>query len=750
LFRPVILMPKAILDKMSPDNLKAVLIHELAHIKRGDLWVNALQTILQVIYFYNPFVWLANAIVRRIREQAVDEMVLVALGSEAKSYSNTLIDIAEMAFWRANLSLRLIGVAESKKSLERRIKHMLTRPIPKSAKVSVFGLLSIMVMATVLLPMAAAANKEKEKVMPKFSAALSNGVTVELVGICNWPKEGKRCWRPDGSTLAEKIYASKGNKSPGASDFGFIFKVNGPEDLDFSWYKIEGTTGWEGSCKVIDAQDKQLEGFEAAISYMKEGQSATTIRIGIAAGPWTTITSYNGSRMNIDRHGGVLWSQAFETNNGTHIVASAQWHRDRAERIIAIDKDGKLHTTEHSSVSSGNVDQLTANFGNLKLNQIKEFQYQTRPYDWVMIRNVSLQPGVKTDVQVEVEKSDVLQVPSDKYPTIQSAVNAAKEGDTIVVKPDVQVEVGGQPNANQELTADAQSGQDKSELLKQIEIITNILIQAFNAGDIDTILSYYTDDVMSLPDQHEAAIGKGALHKLQLEAKQEGVKIHSIKGLEQQIWDCGDFIFEAGRCVMSLKSPKLRYLLSDWRKSVTVWIRQPDGSLKIKLDSWNPDVIPDANAVFESAMPVVTMVAGSAPSDSDMEAIYTQIKQKESTFHKTFIDHDAEAAIQFYTDDAVIMSWGKDAIRGKANIFSDIKKSMSDEPLVDMTQHVVHIEGNDKMLFAVNLFSWTFKDKSSGENVTLPGKGVHVWKRQKDDSWKILLDLYNPSVPMQQ
>ena len=80
------------------------MIHELTHIKRGDLWVNLVQTIVQVVYFYNPFVWLANVIVRRIREQAVDEMVLVALGTEAKSYSNTLIDIAEMAFWKANFS----------------------------------------------------------------------------------------------------------------------------------------------------------------------------------------------------------------------------------------------------------------------------------------------------------------------------------------------------------------------------------------------------------------------------------------------------------------------------------------------------------------------------------------------------------------------------------------------------------------------------------------------------------------------
>ena len=153
LFKPVILMPSALLKKLSREKLKAVLIHELAHIKRGDTWVHLLQTMLQIVYFYNPLVWIANTMVRRVREQAVDEMVLVTLRPETKSYSNMLIDIAEMAFWRPNFSLRIIGVVESKKALERRINHMLTRPVPKSSKLGCLGLIAIVVIGAILLPM---------------------------------------------------------------------------------------------------------------------------------------------------------------------------------------------------------------------------------------------------------------------------------------------------------------------------------------------------------------------------------------------------------------------------------------------------------------------------------------------------------------------------------------------------------------------------------------------------------------------
>ncbi len=430
LFKPIILMPTSLLKELSNDKLRAVLIHELVHIKRYDLWVNFAQTFLQIIYFYNPFVWLASAVVRRLREQAVDETVLVTLGAEAKSYSNTLIDIAEMAFFRTNFSLRLIGVAESKKSLHRRIRHMLSRPIPKSAKIGVLGAIVVIALGAILLPMAATA-KESRKEQAKFTARLSNRVSVELMGVCDWPKRGKRCWQPDGSKLTPEIYASKWNVRPGFGDYGFMFKVDGPDDLNFYWNKIEGTSSSEGSCKVVDAKGKELEGFEAAISDMKEGQSSTTIRIGITAGPWNTISTHDGTRMTIGKQGGILWSQAFETNKGTHIVTSAEWHKDRAERVIVIDTKGELHTTGHGSVASGRVDQMTATFRNLKRHQIKEFQYQTRPYDWAEFKNVSLKPGVKTEVEIGFELADKQAAPAGK--SLQSLIDSARPGDTVTV-----------------------------------------------------------------------------------------------------------------------------------------------------------------------------------------------------------------------------------------------------------------------------------------------------------------------------
>ncbi len=161
LIHPVILVPQNLVPRLQSHDLQAVLLHELAHIKRGDLWVNLVQTLAQIVYFYNPLLWLANAIIRRTREQAVDEAVLVAMGEAAQQYPETLVNVAKLAFRkRPALSLRLIGVVESKSALSARIRHILSRPLPKSTKVGVAGLIVILVTATVLLPMAKAQRRE--------------------------------------------------------------------------------------------------------------------------------------------------------------------------------------------------------------------------------------------------------------------------------------------------------------------------------------------------------------------------------------------------------------------------------------------------------------------------------------------------------------------------------------------------------------------------------------------------------------
>ncbi|MBP7053095.1 MAG: M56 family metallopeptidase [Phycisphaerae bacterium] len=150
---PVILLPKAMPPGLGQEALRTIFAHELTHIKRCDPWVNLAQAVLQVIYFWHPLVWAANARLRHLRELAVDETVVATLRSQALCYTDTLIDIAEMAFRKPAFSLRLIGIAESKRALERRITHMLNPHTFNRGTPGWSGLVVILALGAILVPM---------------------------------------------------------------------------------------------------------------------------------------------------------------------------------------------------------------------------------------------------------------------------------------------------------------------------------------------------------------------------------------------------------------------------------------------------------------------------------------------------------------------------------------------------------------------------------------------------------------------
>jgi beta-lactamase regulating signal transducer with metallopeptidase domain len=400
LLRPTILIPAALVEKLTPDNLRAVLLHELAHVKRSDLWVNCLQTALQIVYFYNPLVWLANALVRRVREQAVDEMVLVALGAEAGSYGRTLIDIAEMASLHASPALALVGVAESKKSLEGRIRHMITRPMPKNARVGVTSVLVVAAIGAILLPMA---RGEVETAEPRFTANLPNGVAVEFVGICNWATGKPACWRPDGSPFEMSMHAKAWDRPRAANDFGFMFRVARRGDFDLTW-AIDEAQASSSSGDILDTQGNRLDDYRAITISVAEAPKQITVRVGFAGGPWSTTWRHGGTGAQAEGGdaGGILWSQAFEDSEGTHVVASTPGDAVWARRVVAIDTTDKMHMPSRmNSTSVMHIDQLTATFENLRREDIKELQYQVRPYEWVRFVGVSLRRGEMTHFRVE-------------------------------------------------------------------------------------------------------------------------------------------------------------------------------------------------------------------------------------------------------------------------------------------------------------------------------------------------------------
>jgi beta-lactamase regulating signal transducer with metallopeptidase domain/type II secretory pathway component GspD/PulD (secretin) len=153
LFRPVILLPRSLTEKLPPAQLRAVLLHELTHLRRGDVWVNCAQALVQIIYWWHPLLWFANARIRRVREEAVDDAVMLTLRDEAEVYAPTLLEVAKLAFHRPLASLGLVGILESRSALRQRIERLVNFRAPRKAGLTLVSLCGICIFSAVALPM---------------------------------------------------------------------------------------------------------------------------------------------------------------------------------------------------------------------------------------------------------------------------------------------------------------------------------------------------------------------------------------------------------------------------------------------------------------------------------------------------------------------------------------------------------------------------------------------------------------------
>lgn len=92
--RPVILFPVGLLAGMPTGQIEAILLHELAHIRRRDYLVNLLQTVVEGFLFYHPAVWWISSVIRTEREHCCDDLV-VAVHGNAHEYATALTALEE-------------------------------------------------------------------------------------------------------------------------------------------------------------------------------------------------------------------------------------------------------------------------------------------------------------------------------------------------------------------------------------------------------------------------------------------------------------------------------------------------------------------------------------------------------------------------------------------------------------------------------------------------------------------------------
>jgi beta-lactamase regulating signal transducer with metallopeptidase domain/uncharacterized GH25 family protein len=216
LMRPRLLLPRGLVVKFTARELRYVFLHELAHVKRRDLWLNWLVTALQIIHWFNPVVWLGFARLRADRELACDEMALVRLGETAgTSYGETIIRLLEgMSLPRAVPGL--IGILEDKKQMRRRI--LMIAKFRKPGAWSALAAILVGVVGVAALTDAQTGGPAARPVTRSPAAIQSSAVTDEANAAAR-PDLNGTVHTKDGAPLTATIFIATAGPKTGTSTF---------------------------------------------------------------------------------------------------------------------------------------------------------------------------------------------------------------------------------------------------------------------------------------------------------------------------------------------------------------------------------------------------------------------------------------------------------------------------------------------------------------------------------------------------
>jgi GWxTD domain-containing protein len=174
--RPVILMPIGLLTNLPAAQIEAILLHELAHIRRCDYLLNIFQRVIEGWFFYHPAMWWVSRVIRVEREHCCDD-IAVAIGGDAHEYASALAALEQNR--GPAFGIATTGIAANGGNLMNRI-HRLLYPSQKTAAPS-FAALILLATATVAL--AAWAHPQNSQVQPASADRYAKWLDEEVVYI---------------------------------------------------------------------------------------------------------------------------------------------------------------------------------------------------------------------------------------------------------------------------------------------------------------------------------------------------------------------------------------------------------------------------------------------------------------------------------------------------------------------------------------------------------------------------------------
>jgi beta-lactamase regulating signal transducer with metallopeptidase domain len=185
-FRPAVVLPTWTLRDLSTDELKVILLHELAHLQRWDDWTNLAQKILKALFFFHPAVWWIDSRLALEREIACDDMVLEQ-SANARTYAASLISVAEKVVAEKMRTGRALALAQSAlgrvREVSQRVAQILDKQRTRTSHgwrpaLAMIGTLALITVAG--MPYAPELISFESKTQPGLSAASESTASLPM------------------------------------------------------------------------------------------------------------------------------------------------------------------------------------------------------------------------------------------------------------------------------------------------------------------------------------------------------------------------------------------------------------------------------------------------------------------------------------------------------------------------------------------------------------------------------------------
>lgn len=156
LVRPTILLPAAALTGLTASELEMILAHELAHVRRHDMWVNLVQRLAEAVLFFNPALWYLSRRISILREYCCDELACEAMSQSSSAtrlrYAEALLHVVEISGnpeHRCGLAASA-ATGRSPSELRRRVARLFGEPVREPLRITRGGVVAVAIAALLL------------------------------------------------------------------------------------------------------------------------------------------------------------------------------------------------------------------------------------------------------------------------------------------------------------------------------------------------------------------------------------------------------------------------------------------------------------------------------------------------------------------------------------------------------------------------------------------------------------------------